>query len=94
MMIHVIRRRAAADGRPLDHVTDAEISRKGIGVEYIMPELIADMEQTIAKLTASVEELRSARNQVLQETAKLLGTNPISQQVGPARSGHSRPDPS
>jgi hypothetical protein len=60
LMIFYIRQRSGADGKPLDDVTDWEINHYGIGVEYIMPEIRADIAAGIRRFSGAAEPLNYA----------------------------------
>lgn len=71
IMIYYVRQRAAADGHPLDHVTDWEINHYGIGVDYIMPEIRADIEAGIRKFSSASEYLAATMDEAARAAVAL-----------------------
>lgn len=71
IMIYYIRQRAAADGHPLDHVTDWEINHYGIGVDYIMPEVRADIEAGVRQFSGASEYLAATMKETARATVAL-----------------------
>ena len=61
-LIRLVRMRSHDAGYPLDHLTDWEINRDGVGLEYVWPEIAAGLVAANSVFRKSLNQFGGALN--------------------------------